>query len=286
MNKDSVLTLAQKEFSDKLYEPSFIVLLVIFTGTVLIYLQNRGGGDNFGEVVQVIAVFFPLIGIALGYDGIIKEKNNKSLNVLLTNPVFRDNIITSKFLGISMTLALVVFLSLIIIAASDFLISGKIAELDSLLRLLIFGIFTFLYLLTFAAFGLFSPVSCKTEIESLTFGVLVWINMCFAFGPTIIMLASIVSGQTLFDMTENFASTASLFQNISPLHHFAEITIGAQDLSYYGGFGIQKDVHGFLDTHYSLPYLLRYYWQNIIILLILPLLFLAASYISFLRDDI
>jgi ABC-type transport system involved in multi-copper enzyme maturation permease subunit len=286
VNKNCVLTLAQKEFSDKLYEQSFFVLLAIFMGTMFVYLQSHAGGDNFGDVVQVIAVFFPLTGIALGYDGIIKEKNSKSLNVLLTHPVFRDNIVTGKFLGISITLALVVFLSLIIIAASDFLISGKVAEFDSLLRLLIFGIFTFFYLLIFAAFGLFASVWCKTEIDSLTFGVLVWINMCFAFGPTIIMLESIVSGQSLFDMTEKFASTASLFQNISPLHHFAEVTNGVQDLSFYGGFGVQTDVHGFLDTQYSISYLIGYYWQNVIILLILPFIFLAASYVSFLREDI
>ena len=78
-------------------------------GTIFIYLQSNEGGENFKQVVQSIGVFFPLIGIALGYDGIIKEKNSKSLNILLTQPVFRDNIITGKFLGISITLALVVF---------------------------------------------------------------------------------------------------------------------------------------------------------------------------------
>ena len=233
MNQNGVLTIAQKEFSDKLYEPSFIILLIIFMGTTFIYIQSPGESDNFRNVVQMIAVFFPLIGIALGYDGILKEKNSKSLNVLLTNPVFRDNIILGKFLGVSVILALIVFLSVIIIAASDFLISGKIAAFDSLLRLVIFGIFTFLYLLLFATFGLFTSVWCKTEIESLTFGVLVWINMCFALGPTIIMLASFASGQTLFDMTDKFVSTASSFYNISPLHHFAEVTLGTQDLSFY-----------------------------------------------------
>lgn len=284
MNKNCVLTLAQKEFSDKLHEPSFFVLLAIFMGTMFIYLQSRT--SDFWDVVQVIGIFFPLMGIALGYDGIIKEKNSKSLNVLLTHPVFRDNIITGKFLGISITLALLVFSSLTIIAASDFVISGKVAEFDSLLRLSIFGVFTFFYLLTFAAFGLFASVRCKTEVESLTFGVLIWISMCFALGPTIIMLASFASGQTLFDMTKEFASTASSFYNISPLHHFAEVTIGDLDLSYYGGFHIQTDTFGFMDTGYSLSYLFGYYWQNVIILLILPFLFLAASYISFLRDDI
>ena len=286
MNKGSVLTLAQKEFSDKLYEPIFIVLMIIFMGTIFVYLRSHGGGNNFYDVVEVIAVFFPLIGIALGYDGIIKEKNGKNLNVLLTHPVFRDNIITGKFIGISIALALVVFVSLMIIAASDFLISGKIAELDSLLRLLIFGIFTFLYLLVFAAFGLFASIWCKSEIESLTFGVLVWINMCFAFGSAIMMLASLISGQSAFDMTEKFFSTGALLQNISPLHHYSEVTIGVQDLSY-GGFGlVSEDIRGLLDTRYSLSYLIGYYWQNIIYLLILPFMFIAASYISFLREDI
>lgn len=285
MNKNCILTVAQKEFSDKLYEPSFFVLVAIFVCTMVIYLQSKGGGENFRQVVQVIGVFFPLAGIALGYDGIIKEKNSKSLNVLLTHPVFRDNIITGKFLGMSIALALVVFSSLIIIETSDLIISGKVAELDSLIRLLIFGIFTFLYLLFFAAFGLFSSVWCKTEIESLTFGVLVWINMCVALGPIIMTLAYIASGQSLFDMTKEYVSTTSLFYNISPLHHFAEVTIGDLDLSLLG-FHIQTDVHGFMDTNYSISYLIGYYWQNVLILLILPFIFLAAAYILFLRDDI
>ena len=285
MNKDCILTLAQKEFSDKLYEPSFFVLVAIFMGTIFIYLQSNEGGENFKQVVQAIGVFFPLIGIALGYDGIIKEKNSKSLNVLLTHPVFRDNIITGKFLGISMALALVVFLSLILVAASDFIISGKVAELDSLLRLLIFGIFTFFYLLIFAVFGLFASIWCKTEIESLTLGVLVWINVCVALGPTIMTLASLASGQSLFDMTKEYASTTATIYNISPLHHFCESTIGFLDLSLCA-FNVQTDVYGFMDTKYSIFYLIGYYWQNIIILLVLPFLFLAASYISFLRDDI
>ena len=78
VNKDCVLILAQKEFSDKLYEPSFFVLVAIFMGTIFIYLQSKGGGENFAQVVQVIGVFFSLTGIALGYDGIIKEKNSRA----------------------------------------------------------------------------------------------------------------------------------------------------------------------------------------------------------------
>ncbi|WP_305064038.1 ABC transporter permease [Methanococcoides sp.] len=281
-NKNAVLIIAKKEFSDKLHEPSFLVLMSIFMITLFVYTQ---GNNTFGDIAQTFGVFFPLLAIALGYDAIIREKNSRSLNVLLTHPVFRDNIITGKFLGIGITLGLVVLLSMMIITASDFLVSGKIVQFEALSRLMIFGIFGYLYLLTFALFGLFTSIRCKTEITSLAWGVIVWINMCFVLGPTIIMLSSVITGQSMFEMTDKFFSTGALLFNISPIHHFAEVTVGSLDLSY-GTFHIERDVHGFLDTKHSISYLIGYYWQNIIILLVLPVILLVGSYISFLREDI
>jgi ABC-type transport system involved in multi-copper enzyme maturation permease subunit len=282
INKNAVLIIAKKEFADKLHEPGFLVLMSIFMITLFIQTQMS---DTFGSVAQIIWVFFPLLSIALGYDAIIREKNSKSLNVLLTHPVFRDNIIMGKFLGIAITLGLVVFLSLILITASDYLISGQIAQFEAFFRLMIYGFFLFLYLLTFALFALFTSIRCKTEIGSLAWGVVVWINLCFMLGPTVIMLTYFITGQSPFDMTDEFFSTISMLFKISPLHHFAEVTVGKQDLSY-GSFTGGGDVGGFLDTGYSITYLIGYYWQNLIVVFALPLILLIASYISFLREDI
>jgi ABC-type transport system involved in multi-copper enzyme maturation permease subunit len=282
VNKNAVLIIAKKEFADKLHEPSFLVLMSIFMITMFVNSQMN---DTFGDVAQIIGVFFPLLAIALGYDAIIKEKNSKSLNVLLTHPVFRDNIITGKFFGMAITLVLVVFLSLILIMASDFLISGQIAQFEALSRLMIFGSFLFLYLLTFALFALFTSIRCKTEIGSLAWGVVVWINLCFVLGPTVIMLTSFITGQSMFEMTDEFFSTGSMLFNISPIHHFAEVTVGNLDLSY-GTFNINRDVNGFLDTKYSISYLIGYYWQNVVVLFVMPVILMVASYISFLREDI
>nr|WP_321496900.1 ABC transporter permease [uncultured Methanolobus sp.] len=281
INLNAITTIAKKEFSDKLYERSLILLMAVFMISLFIYTY----GNDFGDATKIIGVFFPLIGIVLGYDAIVKEKNSKSINVLLTHPVFRDNIITGKFVGISLTLFLVVFISLMIIVASDYIISGQVAQLESLLRLLVYGIFTFLYLLIFASLGILTSIKFKNELNSLAFGIIIWINMCFALGPSIIMLTSFITGQSMFDMTDEFLSTGALLFNISPIHHFAEVTVGTLDLSY-GSFSIQKEVHGILDTRYSLSYLLGYYWQNIMILIAIPVILVIVSYISFLREDI
>jgi ABC-type transport system involved in multi-copper enzyme maturation permease subunit len=281
INLTAILTIAKKEFSDKLYESSLVLLMAIFMLALFIYTY----GADFGDVAKVIGVFFPLIGIVLGYDAIIREKNSKSLNVLLTQPVFRDNIITGKFVGISLTLFLVIFVSLMIILASDYMIYGQVAQLESFFRLLLFGIFAYFYLLIFASLGLLTSIILKSEIMSLTLGVIVWLTMCFALGPSIIMLTSIITGQSMFEMTDEFLATGSSLFNISPIHHFAEVTVGSLDLSY-GSFSIQREVHGFLDTRYSILYLLEYYWQNVVVLVAVPIILLIVSYISFLREDI
>jgi ABC-2 type transport system permease protein len=62
-------------------------------------------------IIQQIGWFAPLIGITLGFDAIIKERKSGSFNVLLTHPVFRDNIIVGKIIGIIGTLLTVIFFS-------------------------------------------------------------------------------------------------------------------------------------------------------------------------------
>ena len=282
INTNAIMTIAKKEFSDKLYERSSLFLIAIFMGTLFVYIQYS---SNFSDIAQIIAVYFPLIGIALGYDAIITEKNSKSLNLLLTHPVYRDNIIVGKYIGICLDLFCIVFSSLMLIMAYDFLISGKVAQLESITRLFIFGFFTFCYLLIFASFGVLTSTILKSEISSLTLGVVTWINLCFALGPSMIMLTSIITGESFFDITDKFNPTINLLFNISPIHHFAEVTVGLQDLSY-GTFNTQHEINGFLDTRYTISYLLDYYWQNVLVLLVLPITLIIGSYVSFMREDI
>ena len=154
------MAIAKKEFSDKLYEKSTILLSILFFGTLFAFTQNN---SNFGDIAQVIAVFFPILGIALGYDAIVAERKSNSLNVLLTHPVFRDKIITGKLIGLSLNVLCIVFLSLTLIIASDLLLTGKTANFESMLRLYIFGAFTFLYLMTFLSLGILTSILCKTN---------------------------------------------------------------------------------------------------------------------------
>ena len=257
--------------------------------TLFSYTYGTKYGYGFGDVVQKIAYFAPVLGIALGYNMVVKERNSHSLNVLLTHPLYRDNIITGKFLGAVTTLVLVVFLTITVIFGTSLLITGKIADFYELNRLFIFGFLTFLYLLVFLTVGIFTSVIAKSEIDSLTYGIVVWLNLCIVYGVIIMFIASAVTGQSLYELNENqqFRDVIFQLQKFSPIHHYGEATVGSPDLSF-GGFRVHQDenINGVLDTRYILREWLAQYWDNVAILLIVPLLLLITSYLAFLRSDV
>ena len=158
----NIEVIAQKEFADHLYSPGFRMLLGIFT--LMIVSMSVVSGKNghnifefgFLDVAQVITLFIPVLGLALGFDSVVREKNSKSLNTLLTHPVFRDNIISGKIIGSLGTLTLVVFISVVASIGTLLILTGIDVGLSELNRILIFSVLTFLYL---SGFFCFQPVN-------------------------------------------------------------------------------------------------------------------------------
>src|SRR3990172_1787504 len=144
-NIENVFVIAQKELADNLWSPRFRVLLLMFTLIIFSFcVQSVKNGFNifeqgFIDVAQIIALFLPLVGIALGFDIIVKERKSASLNVLLTHPVFRDNIIAGKIIGSLVTLALVVGIAVIASVGTVLAVTGVQVTLLELQRVLIFA---------------------------------------------------------------------------------------------------------------------------------------------------
>ncbi|MCG2738554.1 MAG: ABC transporter permease [Candidatus Methanoperedenaceae archaeon] len=286
-NINNVFVIAQKEFADNLWSPRFWVLISIFLLILFSYSYRTGLSSGFTDVIQIIAVFSPIIGIALGFDAVTKETESNSLNVLLTHPVFRDNIITGKILGSMSTLGLVVFLSVSVLFGTNLLISGKQASLLELNRFLIFAILTFIYLLIFLAIGIFTSVISKNEVDSLTYGIAAWLNLCVVFGATVMIIASIATGQSLFDMSNNqqFRESNFQLQKLSPIHHYSEVAAGSSDLSW-GSLAKHETINGILDPRYTLGQWISEFWANVVVLVAIPIILLTLSFIAFLRKDI
>lgn len=291
----NVFVIAQKEFADHLWSPRFISLVSVFTLIVFSFsyravINGRNIFESgFLDVSQIIAIFLPLFGIALGFDTIVKERKSHSLNILLTHPVYRDNIITGKILGAMITLALVVCVAVAASVGTMLIISGVQVTSIELSRVLIFTILTYLYLSIFLGLGIFISIIAKNAVSSLIFGISTWLVICVIYGAIIMIIAIVSTGQSPLDLgnNEEVIDLNAYLQKLSPIHHYSDPTIGHPGLTA-GGFskGGTHFVNGIFDTRYTLSQWLDEYWTNVVILAVMPVILLIISFIVFLRQDI
>jgi len=288
INLKNIFLIAQKEFADIVSSPLFLMFIVTYTLIVLafsfrsVYLYEHIGNltimSGLRGIVQQIGWFVPIIGIALAFDTIIKEKRAGSFNVLLTHPVFRDNIITGKLIGIISTLLIVIVFSTIIPVGTILVYTGTAISALELIRILFFIFLTFLYALIFAEIAIFVSILAKESEDSLVYNILIWLLICIVSGPIIISIASAATGQ------DNIPDLAYNLISVTPLHHYSEVSLGEIDLSW-GGINIEPNVRGIFDTEFMLSQWFHEFWLNILYLVLTPIVLLVLCFISFLRKD-
>jgi ABC-2 type transport system permease protein len=118
-----LMVIAEKEMKDQFGSKRFLVL---FGFTILLSgLAAYQGVDFMGvnpdaqflhiftgtrmnfSFIQIMVLFGPMVGMALGFDSINKESMTGTLSVLLGQPIFRDTVINGKFLAGAASLAVV-----------------------------------------------------------------------------------------------------------------------------------------------------------------------------------
>jgi len=107
--------LAVKEFRDRIRNRWVVAVGLIFALFALAIAY--AGGAQQGEVgfqgidvtiaslVSLVTYLVPLIALILGYDAIVGERERGSLELLLSMPITRFEILLGKFLGLSAALA-------------------------------------------------------------------------------------------------------------------------------------------------------------------------------------
>ena len=177
ININNIMVIAKKEFADHLESLVFLYFTVTFTLVILAWSYVKGmeveytstvlGKSDvmrgFEGVASVVGRFAPIVGIVLGFDAIVKEVKSNSMNVLLTHPAYRDNIILGKILGAGLCILLVLFISINFATGAMLIVSGIPITMQHIARIEIFVLLTFFYALFFLA----NPDS--TEKNQVTF---------------------------------------------------------------------------------------------------------------------
>lgn len=107
--------LARKEFRDRIRNRWVLAVTVIFAAFALViaYFGAAQQGTigfrsievTIASLVSLVIYLVPLIALILGFDAIVGERERGSLDLLLSMPLTRLELLLGKFLGLSAALA-------------------------------------------------------------------------------------------------------------------------------------------------------------------------------------
>jgi ABC-2 type transport system permease protein len=134
-------------------------------------------------------IFGPIIGIALGFDAISKERASGSLSVLLSQPIFRDAVINGKFLAGFTALSLMVASTIGIMVGIAIPIVGFGPTGAETVGIIVFTLLTILYTGFWLALSMMFSTLLKKTTTSMLAVISMWIFFVFALS----LLASLVA---------------------------------------------------------------------------------------------
>ncbi len=264
-------------------KPEF-VFLMLFTAS----------GVQF-SLVQFVAFFGPLIGLILGFDTINRERNEGTMSKLLSQPIYRDDVINGKFLAGLLVIAVMMTAIVLVISGLGLIMAGVVPGFDEIFRIFIFLIISILYIALWLGVAILFSILFRSVATSALSALAIWIFFSFfislgasavagAFTPeasesnpeALLLRARLEKGIALSSPMELYSdSTATI---IDPMRRTTRsmVEMGMMEQLSMSRFS------GPLSLDQSLLVVLPY----IITLIAITVICFALSYIVFMRQEI
>jgi len=153
------------------------------------------------NIITYVSMIGSVLAIFLGFDAFSGERENGSIKLILTRPVYRDQLITGKLIGGGMVIGLLLIITLIVNILLFTAVSRIFPTANEIGRLVAFIFTAFLYMMVILTITLF--ISIKTSDR--TFGFLTMMIIWLFIGFVIPQLAET---QRNFAMSLNSTSQA------------------------------------------------------------------------------
>jgi len=308
-------TIAEKELWDKIGSKRFLIMfgLVVLISANTAYngvsyvKMNPHEGFNYiysgymsGVSFLFIMVFFgPIVGLAMGFDAVNRERTNGTLSVLLSQPIYRDSVINGKLLAGAGVLSILVFGTVGIMTGVAIPNLGYGPTFDEFLRILTFTVLTTLYLVFWQSLGMLYSVLTKKTSISIFASIATWL----VFSLFIIIFAGIIANaliplpesrfisgesqrpqrtQEYYEARDKRHKLTEQISRLSPTNLYSE---AANSILGVEGFTIfTSSAQNNRDQ--SLVQALVNNWANITSIIVALVICTASSYIMVLRMEI
>jgi ABC-2 type transport system permease protein len=241
--------------------------------------------------LELMGVLLPIVGIALGMDAINSERSNGTLSRLISQPIYRDNIINAKFAAGAVTISILVVSLVALITGMGIRMLGVPPSAEEVWRLIFFVVIAIVYGCFWLGLAVLFSVLFKKVATSALVAIGVWLFFAIFF-PLIQGLIGGNMNPTSQNEAMQSAQTLITISRLSPIQLFNEAMImvlnpitrtTTQLLQLFAG-----DTAGnfLLNTPLSMAQSLLGVWPQIITTIVLTVVCFAVSYIKFMREEI
>lgn len=312
---NAIHVLINKEVSGHIRSWRFIILIVLIALTFIaslyvsssnlknavgnmqdpdqtfLYLKLLTTTDNSIPPFHIFLNFLaPLLAIALGFDAINSEQNNGTLTRLISQPIYRDNLLFAKFSG-PLIIVATLFTSLVLfMLGGGLLMTGVRIELQEVFRILGFIAISIIYVGFWLALAVLLSICFKQPATSALTVIGIWLFFTVFF-PIVVNLAI-----RSFLPNPNFLSEESLIRynelilnilRLSPgqLYTDATTVLLSPSVRSLGPITMEQ-MMGAIPAPLSLRNSILIVWPQVSGLLAATMICFAMSYYLFMRREI
>jgi len=299
-----------KEMADSLTSIRMLILelLIVLTAVGTVYGATQSLRDNLGQerfvflklfttghdpipaFVGFLGFLVPLLAIALAFDAINGEFNQRTLSRVLAQPIYRDALLFGKFLAGLFTLALALSAIWLLIMGLGILQLGVPPSSEEVARSLWFLVVTVFYGGIWLALAMLFSVIFRQPATAALAAIAVWLFFTVFWG-----IAAQLLGQMLQPVQPGFpqsilaqAQLELSLTRLSPNTLYAEATLAllnpvVRSLGLILPIQLQGTVLG---APLPLRQSLLLIWPNLTGLMAATLLVFALAYVLFQRKEI
>ena len=311
------MTVAVKEMKDQVGSKRFLILfsfIVLLSGlaayqgvdfikdnTNATFVYIFSGTQMTFSFIQIMVIFGPILGMALGFDSVNKERTTGTLSMLLGQPIYRDSVLNGKFLAGAASLATLGIGTIAITVGLSIPMLGYGPTMEEALKIITLSLLTVLYLVFWLSLGMLYSVIAKKTSTSILASIATWMF----FSIVLSILANAVSSALVplpgggfqggqggqgggFQVSDEYREAmmkrfemSDNINKLSPTELFEDTAQAI--LGVTSGFGRFSEQ---FDRVMPLGEALMANWANIAVMVVGLVICFAASYMLFLRIEI
>ena len=241
-------------------------------------------------LVGFLTFLVPLIAIALGFDAVNGEFNQRTLSRVLAQPVYRDALLMGKFLAGLFTIALVLAAIWLLIFGLGVVGLGVPPTGEEVARLLLFLLATIFYGGVWLALALVFSTLFRQPATAALGAIAVWLFFII-FWSIVARLVAQTLQPIQVGTTGELLAQAQLqdtLSRLSPTTLYVEATIGLRNPATRAvGLGLPSQLQGMiLGAPLPLAESVMLIWPHLTGLIAASILLFALTYVLFQRQEI